>query len=101
MLKEMINYFGYNVTFAANGEEAIEIFKNGNFDLVITDITIKGGMGGLKAAEKIREYKKDIYIVASTGYTDSNIAENYQKYGFNNILLKPYNIEKLKKIFEN
>ena len=100
VLSEILQVLGHNVKFAVNGEEAIGIFKKEDFDLVITDLTIKGGMGGVETARKIREIRQNIYIIASTGYTDSKVAEKYFEYGFDNILLKPYKINEIKNVLK-
>ncbi len=100
VLKELMSFLGHTVKFAKSGEEAVEIFKKGSFDIVITDITIKGGMGGVETVKKIREINKNIPIVASTGYSESKIAENFKEYGFDAILLKPFNLKTIKELIE-
>ena len=59
---EMLGSIGYNVSFAADGEEAMSLFikarsENRPFDVVLLDLTIPGSMGGaevLKTASRGR-----------------------------------------------
>jgi CheY-like chemotaxis protein len=53
-LRKSLSYLGYLVTDAHDGQEEIELLKNGcNFDLVITDIGMPG-MSGNAVAKHIR-----------------------------------------------
>lgn len=60
----------YNVTEAINGEEGINIYKSGYFDLVITDIfmPLKGGLEVVVELKK--EYPDTKIIVLSDGGKD-------------------------------
>ena len=65
---------GYKVTTAANGEEALSLFKkfNGMFDLLLTDI-IMPGINGKKLAEKLSKQSPKLKIIFMSGYTDDAI----------------------------
>jgi len=88
-LRKALAYFGYSVTVAHDGEEAIEFFSNGyNFDLVITDIMMPR-MNGNEVAKHIRSsYKSDIPMVAITGSCEDDIDRQL----FNFVLLKPFDL---------
>ena len=100
LLKEIFHILGHNVDFAVTGEEALKLY-NEKYNMVILDMTIKGGMGGLEIMEFLKEKNPDVYAIVTTGYADSDVVKNYAEYGFKDMLLKPYNIEKLNRIFEN
>jgi CheY-like chemotaxis protein len=91
-LGNALAYLGYPVTVAHDGEEAIELLKNGyNFDLVITDIMMPR-MNGNAVAKHIRSSDKpDTPIVAITGSGDGDIDREL----FNFVLLKPFALEAL------
>ncbi len=100
LLKEIFDLLGHSVDFAVTGEEALELYSE-KYHIVILDMTIKGGMGGLETMKLLKEKNSAIYAIVTTGYADSDAVKNFAEYGFKDVLLKPYNIEKLKKIFEN
>ncbi len=105
VVSEQLGFLGYNVEVAEEGEEAINLYKKAKsegapFDLIIMDLTIKGGMGGKDAVKKIREVDKDIPIIVSTGYSDDDIVAEYRDYGFSGVLTKPFKMEELKETLE-
>ncbi len=99
--REMIEALGHDVVSAEDGKKAIELYRqaredNRPFDLVILDLTVKGGMGGEEAIKIIREIDPNVKAVVSSGYAGSSIVANYREYGFLAILNKPYRIDALK-----
>ena len=64
-------------------------------------MTIKVGMGGLEIIKKLTDINPDVYVVISTGYSENDVIKNFKKYGFKDVLIKPFNFEKLRKIIEN
>jgi len=98
---KMIELCGFEAACAADGAETMvklrEAREKGRpFDVVILDLTVKGGMGGEEAIRKIRETDADIKAVVSTGYSDNPVVSNYRSYGFNAYLNKPYNFAALR-----
>ncbi|MCD6449442.1 MAG: response regulator [Thermotogaceae bacterium] len=68
LIREELEEMGLEVEEASNGEEALEKFQKGNFDLVTLDIEMPG-MNGLEIAGKLREMKKDVKIILLTAYS--------------------------------
>jgi len=98
--KSMIETLGNDIELAAHGEEAIGKYQgalvSGNpFDLVILDLTIKGGLGGRETLRKLQEIDPDIRAVVSSGYSDTAAASEYRDLGFTGLLNKPYTIKDL------
>jgi len=91
---------GYEIYCAKNGEEAIELYEksfknNKKFDLVIMDLTIPGGMGGKETIWELRKIDKDVKAIVSSGYANDPVMSNFQNYGFNDVITKPYRIQDL------
>ena len=66
---------GYEVAETTDGVETvaryIEAFDRGEpFDLVITDLSIPNGMGGVRAIEEIRQIDPEAKAIVSSGYSD-------------------------------
>ena len=98
VVMEMLTALGHEVECAAEGKEAIEKFllarKTGrSFDLLIFDLTVKGGMGGEEAIRRIQEIEPHVTAVVSSGYSDSPVLSDFRAYGFSASLQKPFTIE--------
>ena len=77
---------------ADNGEIAIEKVRFENFDLVLMDIHMPG-ISGIEATQKIREFNKDLPILALTAVTIEENIDDFYLAGFNDIIPKPYKVE--------
>lgn len=100
---ELLTYLGYEVDLAVDGKEAIDLYKkalaeNKPYSAVIMDLTIPGGMGGKEAVAQLKKIDPDIVAIVSSGYANDPIMANYQKYGFDGMVPKPYKVEKLSKV---
>ena len=101
----MLCELGYKVSYAINGQEAVtkyqDSYENGSpFDVVITDLTIPGGMGGEVAAQEILKIDSQAKIILSSGYATNPIMANYKTYGFIGIVVKPYSIQELQNVVQ-
>jgi len=72
-----------------NGLDAIEKVRNSYFDLVLMDVNMPG-ITGMEATVKIREFNKDVPVVALTALEIEEIREDIYKAGMNDIIIKPY-----------
>lgn len=85
---------GYQVSCAHNGLEAIEMVKQQNFDLLLTDIKMPG-MTGLQAYQAIKQQNPDIIGVAITGYGAVDTAIEALQLGMADFILKPFSLDEL------
>ncbi|GAB4169330.1 MAG: hypothetical protein Kow00108_02970 [Calditrichia bacterium] len=95
VVKEFLESCGVQVDEAADGEEAIkkytEKMSNGHkYDLLIMDLTIPGGMGGKDAIKKLLEIDPEVKALVSSGYSNDDSMSNFKKYGFVDVVKKPY-----------
>ena len=105
-LEKAIVNLGYTVVSTSIGEETINLFKEyysrgEKFDLVILDIIIPGGYGGKDVVKIIKLIDNSIKVIASSGYSDDPVMSDFKKYGFDDIMPKPYGFKELsEKIFK-
>lgn len=97
----MLSSIGYDVMFARDGREAIaqymEALRAGDtFDAVILDVTVPGGMGGRETIERLHEIDPHVKAIISSGYSGDIPMSEYKKYGFVELLEKPYRMQELK-----
>ncbi len=105
MVEDALTQFGYEVTTAQDGQMAIDVFSEAltsgqNFDAILLDLTIPGGMGGKEAIQHLRKLDPHLKALVTSGYSDDPIMSAFQKYGFQGILVKPYKIIDLAKTLE-
>ena len=101
----MLRHLGYEADFAEAGHEAVSKYqaalkRSTPYDAVILDLTIKGGMGGQEAIERLMEIDPAVKAIVSSGYSDNPVIANYQDFGFREVVAKPYEmVEFSEKLF--
>ncbi|MBP7948299.1 MAG: response regulator [Verrucomicrobiales bacterium] len=78
-----------------------EAFEQGQpYDLLIMDLSIPNGLGGLQAMERIQQIDPAVRAVVSSGYCDDPVMARYMDYGFRAVLPKPYQPKELRELVE-
>jgi PAS domain S-box-containing protein len=100
MVGLILTRLGYTAEFAGNGNEAVALYRNAwekkaPFDAVILDLTVRGGMGGREAIGEIRRINPKVRAIVSSGYCDSPVMTEYEKYGFAAAVVKPFSLQEL------
>jgi ATP-dependent Lon protease len=86
---------GYQVESAASGGEALERFKNQDFDLVLTDLKMEK-MDGLQLLEAVKQISPTTELVMITGYATVSTAVEALRKGAAHYLSKPINLDDLR-----
>jgi len=83
---------GCQVDFSDNATEAFDIYQNDTYDLVITDIVLRGAYSGVALAGRIRRLKSvagDVPILAVSGYEDPSREASLFSFGVSDYIKKP------------
>lgn len=86
---------GCEVIETATGEEAIAAWQQAAAAakpvvVVVSDLTIRGGMGGAETIKRLHELDPGLRAVACSGYSDDPVMSYPQRFGFFSSLPKPF-----------
>jgi signal transduction histidine kinase/CheY-like chemotaxis protein len=92
---ELLKFLGWEVTETADGTEAISEYEKAYksdhpYDVVILDLTVAEGMGGLETMDKLLKIDPEVKAIVSSGYHHDPIMANFWEYGFSDCIKKPY-----------
>jgi hypothetical protein len=91
LLTIIVKEFRKEVFRAKTGIEAVDIcYKNPDIDLILMDIQMPD-LNGDEATRKIREFNKDVIIIAQTGLVLSTDKDKLIEAGCNSYMAKPVN----------
>jgi len=91
---------GYEVVAVPDGAVAVENYmraarENEPFDLVLLDLTVAGGMGGLEALDRLRAFDPDVLAVVMSGYSEDPVLADHRLHGFRGAVAKPFRVAEL------
>ncbi|HVO66856.1 MAG TPA: PAS domain S-box protein [Syntrophales bacterium] len=101
----VLNYLGYEVEYAKNGNEAITLYRTARemeqpYSAVILDLNVADGMGGKEAMKEILAIDPYVRAVITCGYSDDPVISEFRKQGVCRLVDVPYDIEKMKEILD-
>ncbi len=97
----LLRGLGHNVDMAEHGAAAVELYQralaaSSPHDLIILDLTVRGGMGGLEAARQLRLLDPAVRVVITSGYSDELAAVEAGDRVWLGFLKKPFDLETLR-----
>ncbi|MEZ7893395.1 MAG: PAS domain S-box protein [Candidatus Wallbacteria bacterium] len=106
---QLLTHMGFDVMLAADGNEAITHYKKVHstdeaFDVIVVDLTVPGGMGGMETITKIKEFDPKVKAIAASGYFnggDTTAATEKLNSMFKTYINKPYKIQELIKVINS
>ena len=102
-VSRMTNTLGFETLAAKDGSEVLSLLETAEkedkpIDLIIVDLTVPGGMGGIDTKDQILQRNPDAKIVVSSGYSENPILSNYAEHGFCGAVAKPFRMVDLKAV---
>lgn len=94
-VEELAAHIGCRVESAPEGSLAVELFLQERaagrpFDILLLDLMIPGGKGGVETLAEIRKIDSGIKAVLLTGYLSAPVVKSYREHGFSAVLEKPF-----------
>jgi two-component system response regulator AtoC len=89
---------GYGATCAGSGEEAVEIFRRREPDLVTLDLSMPG-MDGLATLRELRAIAPHVPVIMLSGVADTRAIALAVKHGATDFLRKPFEPQELEAAF--
>ncbi|MFT7555556.1 MAG: signal transduction histidine kinase/CheY-like chemotaxis protein, partial [Planctomycetota bacterium] len=104
LMEAQLDFLGYSSRFARNGAEALEVWKKGEHQILLTDIRMPV-MDGVELTQQIRLLEKNsanpFPIIAVTANAMNVDANRYFDAGINAIITKPVILEELDSVLED
>jgi len=94
LLTEYLSPSQVRIAHAQTGQQAIDMFDSGNYDLVLLDIKLPE-VDGFTVARHFKKYKKNIPIIAQTAKVMQSDRDNCFKAGCDEYIAKPIPIKEL------
>ena len=91
VFSDMMTNQGYRCITAANAIDALQVIESNllQFDMLVTDIKMPGGLDGVGLANKMRELQPQVGILMITGYAKSQAMKEAKARGYR-VLEKPF-----------
>ena len=105
LTSDLLSTLGYEVTAVPDGMEAVKTYEHAmrrgeNFQAVILDATIRGGMGGVATIERLRDLDPNVTAIICSGYSDEAALAEFLSYGFRAALPKPFTRHELANVLQ-
>ena len=91
----ILNKLGYSVTSVSSGEEAVDYMKDNSADLLVLDMIMDPGIGGLETYKKILELHPGQKAIIASGFSETDHVKEAQRLGAGKYIKKPYTLEKI------
>ena len=88
----------YKVLLAHNGEEALQLIKDNDIQLIFSDQRMPG-ISGIELLERVKDEKPDVVRILTTGVTDLQTAiDSINRGNIHRYIPKPWNEDELRKV---
>ncbi|MFN3412160.1 MAG: transporter substrate-binding domain-containing protein [Exilispira sp.] len=98
--KKIFQHFNCNLISTKDINEFFDLLLKNRYDICILDLVLPGSIGGEEIIKIAKNKFPNIVYIVSSGYSSNPILSNYQNYGFDYVLRKPYDFEDVKILLE-
>lgn len=95
LLTDYLSNLGYDVTCAENGQEAVQIYQQRHFDIVLSDLLMEP-MDGLELLSNIKKINPEAIFIMVTGHPSIKSSIEAMKKGARDYITKPFELSEIK-----
>ena len=95
LLEQRLKKSRYHVDVAEDGFVAEKLLRSQHYDIVLTDLMMPGGMGGIEVLEVAKDINQSIEVILITAHSSVDTAVAAMKKGAIDYLEKPINFDEL------
>ena len=99
-IRGLLRREGHETTVASTGTEAMELFADGDFDLVLTDLSLPDGVSGLDLVRHVGEHRPGVPVILITAYGSERVAKDAVEAGAFDYVPKPFNNDELRAVVQ-
>jgi signal transduction histidine kinase/DNA-binding response OmpR family regulator len=100
LFETALKHFGHQVVGASNGTEGLELFHQGGFDLVVTDLSMPG-LSGWEVAKGVKKEDPGVPVILLSGWSVQQEVEQIKTSGVDLVLAKPCPLDSLRQAVHN
>jgi len=105
-VRKLLDSLGFTAVTVSDGLEAVRVYREAMeqgepFDVVILDLTVPGGMGGVETLRRLREINSEVQAIVASGYSSDRVLANHEEYHFRGVLIKPFGATELAQCLSN
>jgi DNA-binding NtrC family response regulator len=82
------------------GKDALEIVRNQEVDIVVTDLKLEGDIDGLDILREAKKYNEQTEVILITAYATIETCKEAIRQGAYDYLVKPIDIDQLRTLVE-
>ena len=99
--RQMLEKLGFSVLTAENGKEALDVYKNNQYDidLIVLDM-IMPDMGAAETYDELQSINPAIKVLLSSGYGADQQTSELIRRGCSGFIQKPFNMQSLSEKIE-
>ena len=90
---KLLSVIGITAETASNGKDALEVLKDRNYTILLTDMKMPG-IDGMELIKKVNE-EFEVSVIAMTGYTEGYKYVDVINAGASDFIKKPFVVEEL------
>jgi PAS domain S-box-containing protein len=99
-------HYGFECDVTEDGARAVERWRDARregrpYALVLLDLTVPGGMGGLDALRHMRAEDPMVRAVVSSGYSSDPVLAHFDAHGFAAAMQKPWGLPEVGRMLED
>jgi len=92
VISNLLRFMGFDVALAGNGIEALAVFVENSFDLVVTDLQMPA-MDGSQLAQLVKERSPNTPVIMLTGSDRETVWKKVKTGSVDSVIFKPFKLK--------